>query len=140
MGVLRLEGRERQAGRRLAISVVVWQACGTDSFEAPGVTPYADLLGQLRAVVRGAPTTESELRKLLAEAEGWGRALQAQIGGSERRLHLLAREAAPRLAEVTAELRRIDSLRPQLKDVRGLLVDLERRARELRVSWVSDRR
>jgi hypothetical protein len=125
---------------RVANTAVVWQACGTDSFEAPGVTPYSDLVGQLRAVVRGAPTTESELRKLLTEADGWGRTLQAQIGGSERRLNSLTREPAPRLAEVTAELRRIDSLRPQLKEVRRLLVDLELRARELRASWLSDLR
>ena len=51
-----------------------------------GVTLDTALVGQLRAVVRGAPTTESELRRLWDEADGWRRALQAQIESSERRL------------------------------------------------------
>ena len=102
-----------------------------------GVTLDTALVGQLRAVVRGAPTTESELRRLWDEADGWRRALQAQIEGSERRLVTLADEPAPPLGDVTAELRRLDRLRPQLQEVDGLLADLERRARELRASWVA---
>jgi len=101
-----------------------------------GVTLNAALIGQLRAVVRGAPTTESELRRLWNDADGWRRALHAQIEGSERRLRLLADESAPRLGEVTSELRRLDRLRPQLEEVDLLLADLEQRAHELRASWI----
>jgi hypothetical protein len=115
----------------------VWQAFGTGELAAFGVTLDTALIGQLRAVVRGAPTTESELRRLCNEADGWRRALQAQIEGSERRLRLLADETAPRLGEVTAELRRLDRLRPQLQEVDCLLVDLGQRARELRASWIA---
>jgi hypothetical protein len=57
----------------------VWQAFGTGDLVAFGVTLDTALIGRLRAVVRGAPTTESELRRLWDEAYGWRRALQAQI-------------------------------------------------------------
>jgi hypothetical protein len=101
------------------------------------VTLDTALIAQLRAVVRGAPTTESELRQLWEEADGWRRALQGQIDGSERRLQGLADEPAPQLAEVTAELRRLDRLHPQLEEVQGLLTDLEQRARQLRGTWIA---
>ena len=115
----------------------VWQAFGTGELAAFGVTLDTALIGRLRAVVHGAPTTESELRRLWDEADGWRRALQAQIEGSERRLRLLADEPAPRLGEVTAELRRLDRLRPQQHELDRLLADLEQRARELRASWIA---
>jgi hypothetical protein len=102
-----------------------------------GVTLDTALIAQLRAVVRGAPTTESELRQLWEEADGWRRALQGQIDGSERRLQGLADEPAPQLAEVTAELRRLDRLHPQLEEVQDLLTDLEQRARQLRATWIA---
>jgi hypothetical protein len=115
----------------------VWQACGTGDLAAFGAPLDTALIGQLRAVVQGAPTTESELRRLSGEADGWRRALQAQIDGSERRLRLLADEPAPRLGEVTAELRRLDRLRPQQHEVDRLLADPGQRARELRASWIA---
>lgn len=102
-----------------------------------GVTLDSALIGQLRAGVKGAPTTESELRRLSEEADGWRRALTAQINGSEQRLNILADETPPRLAEITAELKRLDRLRPQLDEVELLLNDLEQRARGLRSAWVS---
>jgi hypothetical protein len=96
------------------------------------------LTERLRAVVGGEPTTESELRTLWESADGWARTLEAQISGSERRLQRLDRLEAPPLAEVSRELRRIESLRPQLTDVRGLLAELEQRARELRAAWLME--
>jgi hypothetical protein len=101
-----------------------------------GVTLDTALIGQLRAVVRGAPTTEGELRQLWAEADAWRRTLRGQIAGSQRRLDALAGEDVPPLAEATAELRRLARLRPQLAEVERLLSDLEHRARELRANWV----
>jgi hypothetical protein len=109
----------------------------TGELKAFGVMLDTALIAQLRAVVRGAPTTESELGTLWGEADGWRRALQAQIDGSERRLQGLADDAAPQLAEVTAELRRLDRLHPLLEDVTGLLTDLEQRARQLRATWIA---
>jgi hypothetical protein len=44
-------------------------------FAAFGVTLDTALVGELRAVVRRAPTTESELRRLWDEADGWRRAM-----------------------------------------------------------------
>jgi hypothetical protein len=114
----------------------VWQACGTGELFAFGLSLDTALVGRLRAVVRGAPTTESELRRLWDDADGWRRALNAQIEGSERRLRLLAAESAPGLSKVTAELRRLDRLRPQLHELDRLLNDLEQRAHELRASWI----
>ena len=123
----------------LAEARMVWQAAGvTSELRALGLALDVALIGQLRTVVRGGPTTESELRRLWESADGWARALEGQIGGSERRLQALGDEDAPRLGEVTRELRRIETLRPQLEEVRGLLDDLEQRARELRAAWVLD--
>jgi hypothetical protein len=115
----------------------VWHAWATGELKAFGVTLDTALIAQLRAVVRGAPTTESELRRLWDEADGWRRTLQAGIDGSERRLQGLTDEPAPQLAEVTAELRRLERLHPQLEEVQGLLTDLEQRARQLRASWIA---
>ena len=120
----------------MALGAEVWQASGTGEVRAIGARLDTALVGRLRAVVRGAPTTESELRRLRAGADGWRRALEAQVEGSEGRLRDLAARRAPRLALVTAELRRLDRLRPQLDEVDRLLFDLERRARELRASWL----
>jgi len=94
-----------------------------------GVTLDTALIEQLRAVLRGAPTTESELRQLWQSADGWARALQGQIAGSERRLRMLARGPSPPLAKIAPELQRIETLRPQLTEMNRLLSDLERRAR-----------
>jgi hypothetical protein len=122
----------------LAEGLTVWQAGVTSELRALGLTLDVALIGQLRTVVRGGPTTESELHRLWESADGWARALEGQIAGSERRLQALGREDAPRLGEVTRELRRLDTLRPQLDEVRGLMDDLEQRARELRAAWVLD--
>jgi len=103
-----------------------------------GVTLDTALINQLRAVLRGAPTTESELRQLWQSADGWARALQGQIAGSERRLRMLARGPSPPLAKIAPELQRIETLRPQLTEMNRLLADLERRARELRAGWLID--
>jgi hypothetical protein len=64
------------------------------------------------------------------------RLLEGRLQASERRLDRLAAPAAPHLAEVTTELRRIEAVRPQLKEVRALMGRLEERARELRTGWV----
>jgi hypothetical protein len=70
------------------------------------------------------------------QADAWARALKAQISGSERRLQELTADPATSLAEIAAELRRVETLRPELTELQSLLEELERRARELRTEWL----
>ena len=91
---------------------------------------------RLRRVLDDEPATEAELRTLSEQADAWARALQAQINGSERRLRELHRDPASPLADIAAELRRVETLRPELDELRSLLAELEARARELRAGWL----
>lgn len=91
---------------------------------------------RLREIVRGQPTTESELRTLADQAGGWARALEAQVQGSERRLTELNADPASPLAEIAGEVRRLEALLPELEEARSLLAGLERRTRELRTEYL----
>lgn len=82
------------------------------------------------------PATESELRTLAEQADAWARTVSGQIQSSERRIRRLSSNPASSLAQIAAELRRVENLRPQLNEVRSLLADLESRARELRTEWL----
>lgn len=93
------------------------------------------LIARLREVADDTPATESELRVLAEQADGWARALTGQIEASERRLRKLS-EADADLADLADELRRLETLHPQLDEVRFLLAALDARARELRTSWL----
>ena len=99
-------------------------------------TPDIDLTARLREVLNNEPATEAELRTLGEQADAWARALEAQIQGSERKLDELAGASETSLTEIAAELRRVESLRPALEEMRSLLADLETRARELRTAWL----
>ncbi len=95
------------------------------------------LIRRLREVrERTTPATESELRVLTEQAEAWARTVEGQIHSSERRIARLNANPASSLAQIADELRRVESLRPQLREVRSLLADLENRARELRTQWL----
>jgi predicted RNase H-like nuclease (RuvC/YqgF family) len=94
------------------------------------------LTERLREVLGDRPATESELRALAEQAEALARTLQAQVQSSERRLTLLSDDPAAPLVEIAAELRRVESLRPELDEVRSMIGDLEQRARELRTAWL----
>jgi chromosome segregation ATPase len=85
---------------------------------------------------RTTPATESELRVLTEQAEAWARTMEGQIHSSERRIARLNSNPASSLAQLAAELRRVETLRPELREVRSLLADLETRARELRTQWL----
>jgi hypothetical protein len=95
----------------------------------------ATLTARLREALR-SPATESELRSLCEQADGWARALQAQIEASERRLRELTADPATPLTQITAELRRVETLAPELTELRTLLSGLDDRARELRTAWL----
>ena len=95
------------------------------------------LIRRLREVrERTTPATESELRVLTEQAEAWARTVDAQIQSSERRIARLNSNPASSLTQIAAELRRVETLRPQLREVRSLIADLEDRARELRTRWL----
>ena len=94
---------------------------------------------RLREALRGAPT-EAELRRLSEEGDGWARVLQGLIDDCEGRLAGYSVDPARELAEIAAELRRLDSLRRELLEVRGLLAELEERSRDLRSQWLAGRR
>ena len=93
------------------------------------------LLTRLREVMKSR-ATETELRTLKEQAEAWARTVNAQLEASERRLRRLTANPSSSLAQIAGELRRVETLRPQLNEVRSLLGGLENRARELRTEWL----
>jgi predicted RNase H-like nuclease (RuvC/YqgF family) len=94
------------------------------------------LVTRLRQVVAGEVTTESELRTLADQADGWARATSAQLDAAEGRLATLNADPASPLAEIAAEVRRVEALSRELEEARGLIDALERRTRELRTAWL----
>jgi hypothetical protein len=95
------------------------------------------LTARLRDVLSDRPVTEAELRALSEQADGWARTLHGQIHASERRLRELVSDPASPLAEIAVELRRVETLRPELDEFSRLLAELEARAHELRGAWLS---
>jgi predicted RNase H-like nuclease (RuvC/YqgF family) len=87
-------------------------------------------------VLSERPATESELRALAEEADAGRRALRAQLDSSERRVAELSADPLGALAPIASELRRIDTLRPQLAELTSLVDELEERARRLRTQWL----
>jgi len=98
------------------------------------------LTARLREVLADQPATEGELRTLSEQADAWVRTLQAQIQASERRLRELTADPATPLTEIAVELRRVETLRPELVEMRSLLSDLAKRAHELRAAWLKQTR
>jgi chromosome segregation ATPase len=94
------------------------------------------LIKRLREVCDDRPATESELRTLGEQADAWARTVGGQIESTERRLRRLNENPASSLAQIAAELRRVEQLRPQLNEVRTLIADLEQRTRRVRTEWL----
>jgi hypothetical protein len=94
------------------------------------------LIKRLREVLDDRPATESELRTLNEQADAWARTVSGQIESSERRIRRLNQNPASSLAQIASELRRVETLRPQLDEVRRLQRDLEARARQVRTAWL----
>ena len=94
------------------------------------------LVTRLRQVVAGEVATEAELRTLDDEAGGWLRATEAQLHAAEDRLTKLNGDPAASLAEIAAEVRRVESLSRERAEARQLIRGLERRTRELRTAWL----
>jgi chromosome segregation ATPase len=94
------------------------------------------LVARLRETVAGGNLTEAELRGLSSQADDLARALRAHIRDSERRLRRLNADGTSGVSEIADELRRVESLRPQLVEVDDLVAELEQTARELRTAWL----
>jgi hypothetical protein len=94
------------------------------------------LVTRLREVVGGQAASESELRKLADEAGGWLRATEARLRSAEGRLSKLNADPVSPLAEIAAEVRRVEALTRELGEARRLSAGLERRTRELRTAWL----
>ena len=96
------------------------------------------LVTRLRQVVAGEAVTEAELRALDDAAGGWARATEAQLNAAELRLTKLNADLASPLAEIAAEVRRVEALSREMQEARRLTKGLERRTRELRTAWLKD--
>ena len=94
------------------------------------------LVTRLREVVAGEAATEAELRALDDEAGGWLRATEAQLRAAEDRLMGLNADPAAPLADIAAEVRRVEALARERNEARRLIEGLERRTRELRTAWL----
>jgi hypothetical protein len=95
------------------------------------------LTKRLRQVVGGEAASETELRVLADQAGGWTRATAGQLLGAEERLAQLNADPTSPLAEIAAEVRRVEALSRELGEARRLTQGLERRARELRTAWLT---
>jgi hypothetical protein len=94
------------------------------------------LTRRLKEIIAGDTSTEAELRLLGERGDALERSLAASVSSSERRLAALAGDTAAEVAELAAELRRVDRLRVELKHVRETLAALDLRAHVLRGEWV----
>lgn len=96
-----------------------------------------DLVRRLREVVGGQAASETELRTLADRAGGWLRTTEAQLLAAEERLAQLNANPVSPLAEIAAEVRRVEALSRERGQARRLTDGLERRARELRTAWLT---
>ncbi|MGE5273702.1 MAG: hypothetical protein ACM3QU_08060 [Verrucomicrobiota bacterium] len=96
----------------------------------------SDLIDRLKEILARGDTTEAELRDLTEETRDLVRGLRAQVRASEQRIRMLNRDPASPIAEIADELRRVETLRPKLREARELAARLDGRARELRTAWL----
>jgi chromosome segregation ATPase len=97
------------------------------------------LTTRLREVVGGEAASESELRTLADEAGGWLRTTDARLRAAEERLTRLNADPASPLAQIAAEVRRVEALSQERHEARRLIDGLEQRTRELRTEWLKHR-
>jgi len=94
------------------------------------------LKARVRAVLDHRPVTESELRRLLEEGEACVRILDARLARIEARLSDLSADPESSLAEIAAEVRAANELRPDVAELHAMLTDLGGLARTSRASWL----
>ena len=90
---------------------------------------------RLHSVLARQPVTEAELRKLSEEGRACELILSADLEHSEQRLAALAADPTSSITDIAGTVRHVHELRPDLDELRELLVELEVRAREFRASW-----
>ena len=89
---------------------------------------------RLRAALDRRSATESELRKLTEEGRACVLILDARLERNKRHLAELSSDPTSSLAEIAAEVRAADELRPDLDELHALLTELDELAREFRAS------
>ena len=91
---------------------------------------------RLREVLASGDTTEADLRELMDESAALVRELRAQLRAGERRLRALNADPGSPIADIADALRRVETIRPRLREARELSRRLDERARELRTAWL----
>jgi chromosome segregation ATPase len=97
----------------------------------------SDLKERLRAVLGDRRVTEADLRRLAEEGRACALILRAQLTKREQALTTLSADPASSLSDIAEALREVNQLRPDLVELEALLDDLEARARQVRLAWVS---
>jgi hypothetical protein len=97
----------------------------------------AALKARLRAVLDNRPVTETELRNLMEEGSSCALILEGRLRGIEQRLTDLSVNPTSSLADIAAEIRAANEVRPDLDELHALLAELSSLARVFRESWLS---
>ena len=79
------------------------------------------LTQELCAATLAQAATEPELRTLADQAAVWARTTRTRLLAAEGRLTALNADPASPLAEIAAEVRRVDGLSRELGEIRGLI-------------------
>jgi hypothetical protein len=85
------------------------------------------------------PVTEAELRKLSEEGRACALILGGELERLEQRLGELDRDPAGSLGAIADSFRRVHDFRAHVEELSELLSALDRRAREVRTSWMQPR-
>lgn len=96
-----------------------------------------ELKERLRAVLGDRRVTEADLRRLAEEGRACALILRAQLAKREQALAALSADPASALSAIAEALREVNQLRPDLAELEALLDELEERARQVRLAWVS---
>ncbi|MEX2647346.1 MAG: hypothetical protein WD249_13880 [Gaiellaceae bacterium] len=97
-----------------------------------------ELKGRLRDVLaRGRVPIEPDLRRLAEEGAAVERILRGELRRREERLAGLGSDPGMSLTEIAEELQRARALRDRADELRVMLDELDRRARELRAGWLA---
>jgi hypothetical protein len=96
------------------------------------------LRARLRDVLaRGRVPIEPELRRLAEEGDACERIMRGELTRREERLAGIGSDPEMSLTEIADELQRARTLRLRADELRAMLDELDRRARELRAGWLA---
>jgi hypothetical protein len=108
---------------------------------SPALTVTLDqtLKERLREVIESRTVTEATLRRIGEEGAACRLILDARLARHERRLAELSADPISAFADIAAEVRSINELKPDVQELHDLLDELAAHARELRASWLGSR-